>query len=279
MYSRISLIVGTFGRTQRLEAFLDSIEAQRTRAVEVIIIDQNDDARLADILDRPYDFDLVVRKSMIGLSRARNLGLKICSGDIIGFPDDDCVYPGGTLQEILDRFNKCPDLDGLCGRICSLEDQKNLWRFAKRADYINRYNLWRRSASASMFFTREMITRVGLFNEDLGLGSGTPWGAGEESDFLLRALRLGGRIFYTPKLIVLHPPVIGCHDEKAIARAYSYGCGIGKVLRKHWGWSPFVLMHYVRPVVGLTLSLISGKFTKSKFYYFSLKGKVRGFTD
>ena len=39
---------------------------------------------------------------------------------------------------------------------------------------------------------------------DLGVGSGTPMGSGEETDYLLRALEQGFRIRFEPDLVVFH---------------------------------------------------------------------------
>ena len=52
----------------------------------------------------------------MGLSRARNVGLKAVTGEIIAFPDDDCWYPDGLLQKVVAEFRDQTSLDGLTGR-------------------------------------------------------------------------------------------------------------------------------------------------------------------
>ena len=46
------------------------------------------------------------------------------------------------------------------------------------------------------------MSRVGGFDEELGLGSGTPWHSGEEIDYLVRALATGAHLEYDPSLVV-----------------------------------------------------------------------------
>ena len=56
-----------------------------------------------------------------------------------------------------------------------------------------------------MFLRRELVERVGAFDEALGLGSGTRFASGEETDYLVRALRSGARLAYEPSLVITHP--------------------------------------------------------------------------
>ncbi|EOO0082080.1 glycosyltransferase family 2 protein, partial [Escherichia coli] len=59
--------------------------------------------------------------------------------------------------------------------------------------------------SFTLFFRREVINAVGRFDQNMGVGAGTNYGAGEESDFVVRALSLGFKGLYYPDYYVLHP--------------------------------------------------------------------------
>ena len=65
-------------------------------------------------------------------------------------------------------------------------------------------NVWYHGLSAAVFLRRSVVERVGAFDEQLGLGSGTPWSSSEEVDYLIRAAKLGARIEYDPELAVQH---------------------------------------------------------------------------
>jgi glycosyltransferase involved in cell wall biosynthesis len=91
---KFSLVLATVGRTQEVARFLDSLARQTYRDFELIVVDQNPDDRLVELL-RPFElrFPIIHLRCERGVSRARNLGPKYVSGDIVGFPDDDCWYP------------------------------------------------------------------------------------------------------------------------------------------------------------------------------------------
>lgn len=274
----ISLVLATVERTEALGAFLESVEQQSFRSVEVIVIDQNSDDRVGCLLkERDWSLNIVHTKSERGLSRARNHGLKLVRGSIVAFPDDDCVYPATLLDRVARRFEEPPSIDILCGCVRSTLDAAHVWRFDRKRGPISPSNVWRRSASASMFISMKLVNGLGGFDESLGLGAGSPWAAGEETDYLLRGLGRGGVAEYDPAIVVLHPPPIERWDARSAQRGYSYGCGIGKVLRRHWHGDPRVLIHFVRPLVGLGLALLRGNRGKTRYYWAVARGRIRGF--
>ena len=82
-------------------------------------------------------------------------------------------------------------------------------------------------------FLRAKSVRDLRFDESLGVGSGTAWGAGEATDYLLRLLNRDASIYYEPALKVFHPSPVPPYDAKARFKAYSYGSGMGRVLHTH----------------------------------------------
>src|SRR5271163_3547497 len=111
----ISLIIATVGRVEELDCMLASVAAQRFENVEVIIVDQNSDDRVNRVLKRwSASLSCSQVRSTRGLSRARNLGLQLASGDIVGFPDDDCWYPEDLLLRVREWFDQHHDYDFLC---------------------------------------------------------------------------------------------------------------------------------------------------------------------
>ncbi|MGH8316235.1 MAG: glycosyltransferase family A protein, partial [Steroidobacterales bacterium] len=112
----LSLIVATVGRETELARCLSSLAAQSRQAFEVVLVDQNDDDRVAALLDRQRaPFPLVHVRTRPGLSHARNVGLTMAGGHIVGFPDDDCWYDADTVARVLQFFAGRPDAQGLSG--------------------------------------------------------------------------------------------------------------------------------------------------------------------
>jgi glycosyltransferase involved in cell wall biosynthesis len=109
----ISLIVATLNRVTELERLLNSLEAQSYRDFEVLVVDQNPDERLLPVLDAHDGLTIRHLRSQRGLSRARNVGLRVAGGDIISIPDDDCWYPPDLLRNLTEWFEAHPEYDVL----------------------------------------------------------------------------------------------------------------------------------------------------------------------
>jgi len=273
-----SLVLGTIGRTDELRVFLDSLDAQTYRNFELILVDQNQDDRLSPIL-APYadKFPLVhVRTEKKGLTRVKNLGLELASKDIIGFPDDNCQYPTDFLQRAAWFLTKNPEWDGMTGRSTDEDGRDSYLKFDKEAGALNKYSAWKRGAAYSIF-VRADRTRGVRFDEEMGPGAGTEWGAGDETDYLLQLVERGASLFYDPGLVAVHPQPVTPDNEDALHRAYSYGCGASHTVRKHKFPLWFQAWWILRSVLRLLVSLIRReKVCGPQFRWNLLKGKVRG---
>jgi len=220
---KFSLILATVGRTDELDRFLAHLACQAYREFELIIVDQNP-AGVLDYIVRQYQnkFSLVHTHSERGLSRARNVGLKLASGDVIAFPDDDCWYPSDLMQHLVAKFEADTPVDGVTGR-CIGQDGQNWCRFDEIAGLVNRDNLFRKATAATMFLRARLVQVVGPFDERMGVGAETPHRAGEDMDYLLRALLHGFQLTYDPGLCVYHEPSVTEHGQRSWTRARDYG--------------------------------------------------------
>lgn len=278
MCLKFSLVLATINRTEELIRFLRSLIAQSYQKFEVIVIDQNPDNRLITVLE-PFTNQIILKhiRSEKGLSRARNVGLKHISGDVVAFPDDDCWYPPTLLTTIFQYFNKYPEISGFTGRSANENGVTSAGRWAKKAGLITKTDVWIKGISFTIFLNKSVIEKVGNFDESLGVGSGTPWGSGEETDYLIRTLKSGFKLYYDPDIIVHHPEPIIIYDKKTIERVRNYGGGMGRVLRKQKSplWHSFYLI-VVRPMGGILKSLLSLNFLQTKYYLTILSGRIKG---
>lgn len=274
---KISLILATVDRRRELERFLSSLKNQTYKNFELIICDQNKQGFLDDLLI-PYqeEFNIIHLYTKRGLSKSRNEGIKYASGEIVAFPDDDCWYPPSLLESVVNFFNTNLQYDGLT---CVSKDEKgkiSQGRFRKKAGIITRRNVFSSGISYTIFLKKDVIEEVGFFDENLGVGSGTPFNSGEETDYLLRALEKGFKIYYTPHLFVFHEDKVKNYDDVVIRRAYNYGMGMGAVLKKHNFPFLYFLYFLARPLIGAIFSLISFKFKKARFHLNSFLGRLKG---
>ncbi len=257
---RFSLIVCTLNRIAPLERLLESLIRQTHSNFEVLVVDQNPPGTLDRTLDR-YSGRLELHhlRSQKGASRARNAGLAIASGEVMAFPDDDCWYPDGLLAEVASQLDKHADWDGLTTRSLGPLGESNELRWQSEPGFVSRYGVWSQAIEYTIFLRRRVTEAVGLFNEELGVGAGTPWGAGEGTDYLLRCLRAGFRLRYCPDIGVHHPDPAPRSDPAARSKAVAYARGGGRVLRDHgfpWWYCAY---HVARPLAASMVCGLTGR--------------------
>lgn len=274
---RFSLVLATVGRTEELGRFLQFLEKQSLNDFELIVVDQNPDDRLVLLLE-PFQgrFPIKHLRSEPGLSRARNVGLKAVEGQIVAFPDDDCWYPQGLLEQVTHLLESNPEYSGVAGIPLDGNGEIASGKFDSECGVIDPANIWRRTVSITLFLKREVVDAIGGFDESLGVGAGTPWGSGEEIDYTLMAIKNGFQLVFDPAIVVHHPKVAPGYEKSARQKQLTYSLGTGRVLRKHR--YPFVSVAYywLRPFGGTVLSLLSFRFSKALCHWSIFRGRVRG---
>jgi GT2 family glycosyltransferase len=269
------LVVATVDRVDELGRLLDSLDGQTHRAFRVVVVDQNEDDRLGPVLRQHGALALTRLHSPRGLSRARNVGLADVHAELVAFPDDDCVFAPGLLEQVARRFQEQPGLEGVTGRAADA-DGRSSSSWARKGSYLTRANLWNRAISFTIFLRSEIVQRLGAFDEQLGLGSEKLWSSGEEIDFLVRAVDAGARIQYDPSLTVVHPDK---NLSRSALRAVGSrdGASIGYILRKHGYPLPTVGWMLVRPLGGAVIALARVDGARARFHLSTLRGRLLGY--
>ena len=272
---RFDLVVATVDRTDVLAALLRSLEFQTHLAFRVVVVDQNEDERVADVLSSHSALEVLRLRSERGLSRARNVALPQVTGDLVAFPDDDCSYPPDLLARVAATFAARPELEGLTGRAATPDGETDpSWPL--EGAVLNASNLWNRVISFGIFLRREVVERVGAFEESLGLGSGSLWSSGEEVEYVVRAIRAGARIEYDPGLIVHHAlKRYTRHELRAVG--LRDGASAGWILRRHGYGVRATARMLLRPLGGIGLSVARGDLSRASFHAATLRGRVRGY--
>jgi GT2 family glycosyltransferase len=266
------LVVATVGRTEELSRLLDSLEAQHYDRLRVIIVDQNDDDRVAPLVEeRTLRLERI--RSGRGLSHARNAVLDGLEADVVAFPDDDCHYREGTLERVGQRFAADPELSGITGRA---EDDQGTSSPSWKPDaaVLTDDNLWNRAISFTIFLRGELVGQLGPFDERLGLGSGEPWSSGEEIDYLVRAVRHGARVEYDPTVVIRHEV-----REDDAGRGARDGASVGYLLWKHDYPARVVARMFMRPLAGFVLACVRLDRSRARYQLATLRGRVRGYRE
>ena len=270
-----SLIVCTVDRTTPLERLLRSLALQTDREFEVVLVDQNQDDRLQALVESFGQIMPIVHvKAARGLSCARNKGLGAACGDFIAFPDDDCHYPRTLIEQVRQRFASSPDIDVLTGRTTDTDGNDSLSTFVGQDCQIDRWNVWRCGNSNTVFVRRSVIARGLRFNEELGVGSSSPFQSGEETAFLLDAMAKGSRGRFCRDIVVYHDQV----GETDALRARKYARGLGRVLALYDYPRAYLARSVVRPALRAALGLASLNLRLARYKMLWALGVYEGYT-
>jgi len=211
---RISVVLATYRRPGFLEQVLDSLNCQtlNKELYEVIVVDNNSQDNTKDVATR-YPSVRYVFEEKLGLSYARNTGIRAAVGDIVAFIDDDSEADPGWLQALLDIYDKYPDAWAVGGKILLMWDaeppewlnEEHYCNLGFR-DFgnISRQLSWpERIAGSNCSFRREVFSQMGHFKPALGR-IGSILLACEEVQIQKRIYQAGYSVYYNPDAVVYH---------------------------------------------------------------------------
>lgn len=219
---KMSVLVPTLGqREKEIIRLLDSLQNQNYDNYEIVIVTQVNHDFIKQTISGYKNMDIIqVKINETGLSKARNRGLEVATGEIVLLSDDDCWYPSYALSSIADKFKIHNNVKILLTQIYDPMKKELYKQYSKKEGYIsNKLQLMRKS-SIEIAFKRNMIS-YSKFDERFGLGS--EFVCGEELDFLLNNYAKN-TIFYTPKITVYHKKKENSSNNKQIiAKGAIYG--------------------------------------------------------
>lgn len=118
---KISIVIPVYNVEEYINECIESVINQTYKNIEVILVDDgsmDESGKICDYYSEIYDRVKIIHCKNGGLSSARNIGIKNCTGDYIMFLDGDdfiakeCVK---DIVEIIDKNNN--DIDIICGKI------------------------------------------------------------------------------------------------------------------------------------------------------------------
>jgi glucosyl-dolichyl phosphate glucuronosyltransferase len=212
---RLSVVVCTYDRPERMRACLESLLRQNVDGgeYEVVVVDNGgEEFRFAGPV-RSVDVR-ILREPRPGLSRARNAGLRAARGEIVAYVDDDVEVAPEWAARLLDAFRRlAPEPACVGGRVEPIwEAQPPEWlsdEFARMLSLVDwsetaRFlepSEW--AAGCNVAFTRDLLARVGGFDERLGRVGGRLLSM-EETLVQAKIREIGHRIYYDPAVVVGH---------------------------------------------------------------------------
>ena len=196
---KLSLITATYNSADIIKNAINSVRNQRIDNLEYIVIDGCSTDGTVEILKENTDvISKWVSEPDKGIYDALNKGLKMASGDIVGFlHSDDNFANNRILKNIIDNFEE-QSIDFLYGDleyITSAEPYKVL-RYWKSGNFKpeNLKKGWM-PPHPTVYFKRELIDKVGGFD--------TSYTIAADYDWMARCLTTSGlKVAYIPEVLI-----------------------------------------------------------------------------
>ena len=217
MSASFSVIIATYQRPDLIGDCLDALGRQRLPPLEVIVVDQSPDSRTRDVVQgRPAGSPPVtyLHSDRVGLSLARNIGVRASRSSLVAFTDDDALPEPGWLEALAVAFASTSPRAGLVGgRILPLWEKPRPRWYPASFEYLlpvfdpdgglAPFPKGFLPPGVNLAADRDAIDRIGGFDEEIGQRSG--WRAtGDDSLFAWRAIEAGIPIYYQPEAVVRH---------------------------------------------------------------------------
>lgn len=255
-----SLILGTINRPDCIKCCLESLRNQKYRDFEIIIIDQSDDNLTEKVLEDFRDLTIVYKRvEFKGLSKARNEAIRHAKGDYFCLMDDDAFYYEDYLSNI-EKHLKPNNKTIVTGYIWNTITRSNYANYNALSDgkKLSHRQVIRYCPSATVSFSKEIISISGTFDEEFGVGA--KYGAGEETDFILRAMIHGYVVRYYSDVKAQHPHemLVKAVPAVDVKKKCSYSFGFGAMYEKQFylGNGFNVLFSYIEKIIKLKLKCI-----------------------
>lgn len=279
----LSVVVCTFNRSNYLIRLLNSLRealVPEDLSCEFIVVDNNSDDQTRRVLREYNEYCepklRYVFEPEVGLSNARNRGIREAKGQIIAFTDDDVIVDRYWMQNIIKAFKEHVDVACVGGKILPIwEGPKPNWLKTSWYDYLalldygdsvvymNTPNIW----GANLAVKSEVFRKYGLFDINLGRKPGKLYGF-EETDFLQRIRNAGDKLLYYPLSVVYHN-VPANRMSKNYFRKWKFDQGeLEGLLTGDAKYKPIMNVHSIKPLLlvkQIVVSLLKiGCFTKDR---------------
>lgn len=183
---------------------------------EVLLVDNSSADESLKFIKRKFGQNKklkIIRNKINMYSQGLNLGLENAKGNFIAFFNNDIEFKKGYFQEIINTFNRYSNVYLIQGKLVrfsyahiidSVGETMDLFgnpitigsAEEDRGQYDKENKILSASGSASVI-RREVLWKVGQFDEDFGIGY-------EDMDLALRLRLRGYEVLYIPNAVVYH---------------------------------------------------------------------------
>jgi GT2 family glycosyltransferase len=265
----LTVAICTKDRPENLARCLESLlklqtphKPEGSSCFEILVVDNAPSDEQTKELVASLPTVRYVREPKPGLDFARNRAIKEASNEILAFLDDDVVVDRKWLDGLMEAWAENPDAAAFTGLVLPYElateaqilfEENGGFRrgFEKirygqtlsgNIDYPCGAGIF--GAGCNMAFRRDILLKLGCFDE--ALDTGAPLPGGGDLDIFYRVIRGGYSLVYEPRYLVFHQH--RREYEKLRRQYWSWGLGLMAFVVKSYQSDPPQRSHLRRLV-------------------------------
>ena len=175
---------------------------------EIILVDDGSNAVTKKVIKETRSVvDKLITQENLGVSAARNNGIKRATGDYILVWDSDDYFEKDFVSKAVKELKKKDVVIVTCYSRWFAEQSKNETIFEPRGGDINDA-LYHNVAMGSSLFRKNDWEKVGGYDENMRLGY-------EDWEFYIRLLKDGGKVRVLPEVLFHYRNSPGSRNKKA----------------------------------------------------------------
>lgn len=203
----VSVVITTYNSASTIYDVLDALLVQQypLELIEIVIVDDRSQDDTLNIIEKFghehgekfYGFKIIAHEQNLGVSRARNDGIKASCGEYILILDSDVVLPPNAIKEMTEFLSSNPDVG-----CCVLLHKPDADNIILRWHYEVRYgkNGYTMAATSAAMLKREVLEKTGLYDEALG----PPFSVDEDIEFGARIWKAGYKVVMLGNIVAHH---------------------------------------------------------------------------
>jgi glycosyltransferase len=235
---KISLITVVYNNEHSIEDAIKSVLSQTYNDIEFIVVDGASTDNTLNII-RKYDEFIHQFTSGKDVSNydAYNKGLKLATGEVIGFLNSDDIYDGiDVIEQVMKTFDENPDVDMVYGDLVYVKKENVdivVRKWKSEPNYDRFFEDGNVPPHPSLFIKRKVYNIAGDFDISFKLAS--------DHEFMFRVFRVFNfKAFYINRVMVKMR--LGGRTNKSLKNIYQGNIDILNVWKKHGIRPPLLLI-------------------------------------
>ena len=170
---KVSVIIPTFNRFSLISRAIDSVLNQTIKPFEIIVVDDGSSDNTSTFIKNNYKSVKLIKQKNLGVSKARNVGIKNSSGDWIALLDSDDEWKKNKLEVQIkslseyDYYSVCHTNEIWIRNGIRVNQKKRHQKYG--GDIFDKCLDICRISPSSIIFKKNIINDVGWFDEGLSI--------------------------------------------------------------------------------------------------------------